>query len=189
MDQPTFPTDQAGRSRLRTYDPFVRAAGRHLARVRLDAGVQLQALASRIGSQHSSLSRVETGQYKSVGELMRKAVEGLGADYDAFERQVFESLPSTERAAFAGYEPGPIKRGPRVRTGGVPVSASSAAAGARTAADVLATAEQLAAALEASGAQVTLTEFVDLLRGAVLDDALDAVLRAIDLVVRKAGIG
>ena len=154
-----FPITPDALARLRRYPPFVHALGQALARERFSRDLQLQQLASKIGSTHGSLSRIEHGKYAAVGELARRAAEALGLDYDSLEHAVWSALSDDEKDGFAEFHPPP--RGPRRE--------QQVARQGLELAPVIATARDLARAL-GTREDITLEQYVDLLE-VVLESA------------------
>lgn len=81
---PAYAREQA---RLEPYE----ALARLVISYRMKAGLSQEALASRMGTSHSAISRIEGGQHKTSVETLRRLAEALGV------------------RLVVGFESGPIK--------------------------------------------------------------------------------
>jgi transcriptional regulator with XRE-family HTH domain len=63
------------------------AIARLVIKHRAELGITQQELARRIGTSHSAISRLESGQHKATVETLQRVAEGLGVRFVfGFER-------------------------------------------------------------------------------------------------------
>lgn len=67
---------RAERARLEPYE----AIARQVIRLRACRGLSQEELAARIGTSHSQVSRIESGQHKTNVETLRRIAEALDSD-------------------------------------------------------------------------------------------------------------
>lgn len=114
---------------------------------------------------------------------MERCTSALGLDHDAFVDEAFLSMSPDNQHDADRFVPPPLTRGPRQ-----PQTESISGQVFQGAKAFVSSARALASSLEASGTQVTLSEFVDLLERVVdtdtMDHILDAVIAAIHTLTR-----
>ena len=65
---------RAGQQRLAPYEEIARIVIQH----RMALGLTQQELAERMGTSHSAISRIESGQHKTSVETLRRLADALG---------------------------------------------------------------------------------------------------------------
>ena len=63
----------------------LQALGRRIERARRASGLTLEQAAARAGVHHSQLSRIERGQFRLIGNNVRKICRVLGVDLDGVD--------------------------------------------------------------------------------------------------------
>jgi ribosome-binding protein aMBF1 (putative translation factor) len=82
------PTYRRELERLAPYEEIARLVIKH----RLEQGLTQKELAHRMGTSHSAISRIESGQHRTSAETLRRLAEALGVRF------------------VMGFESGPVDR-------------------------------------------------------------------------------